>query len=630
MRLGRTSDSAQEPTGLRIRTLYKVFGPYLKPYRGRIVLAYLALGLSVAMTVLRPWPLKLILDSLLLNKRKLAETVPPLPASIDALDPHLLLTLLCASLVVIVLLESTFGFVQKVLFSGVGQSATTDVLEQVYTHLQTLPRPTHEGARTGDLIVRLTSDIKTMRELLVTHVQKLGNYALTFGATIAVMAAMNWQLTLLGLAVVPVIYYVSFRFSAEIRSATRQKRTREGAVASIVQETLSSIAVVQAFAQEEQERTRFREEARQSLSAGLESARLGGAFSRSIKVLSTVGTALVIWFGARQVLADSLTPGDLVVFAAYLAELYTPIQQISELSVQFMESLVSGERVLDLVQTVPKVKDSPNAVKAPPFRGEIVFEDVVAGYQREAPVLRGINFTVEPGETVALVGASGSGKSTILNLLLRFIDPWEGRVLIDGDVRRFTLGSLRHQVSVVLQESILFRRTVHENIAYGRPRAHLHEVVEAARHARAHEFIRQLPEGYDTMLDERGGNLSGGQKQRIALARAFLRDTPLLVLDEPTSGLDAVTEAQLMDTVKELARGRTTVLIAHRLSTVEHADRILVLDRGQIAEQGTHVQLMSRAGLYRKLYEAQARQDTGQNAEGATRETVGPRAGPAS
>jgi ATP-binding cassette subfamily B protein len=591
----------------RIRAVYRFFGPFLKPYLGRIILAYSALAAVTAATLLRPWPLKLILDCVILEGRTLTESLPFIPPVVDTWDRYTLLTALSIALVVIVLLESIFGYAQKVLFAEIGQSATTDVLEHTFTHLQTLPRSEGKEARTGDVIYRLTSDMKTLRDLLVNHVQRLGSYALTFVSTIAVMAYLNWRLTLLALIVVPFIFVASYRFSTLIRRATKEKRKKEGEVASIVQETLQSMAVVQAFAQEDRERRRFRQEARESLDAGLESVRLGGAFTRSLKVMNTVGAALVIWFGASQVLKGTLSPGDLVVFAAYVTELYVPIQNVAELAVQFMEALVSGERVLDLVGTVPRIKDAPNARKAPRFEGVVEFESVVAGYVPGSPVLNAISFRAEPKRMIALVGGSGAGKSTVLNLLLRFLDPWEGRVLIDGsDVRGFRLQSLRSQISVVFQESVLFRRSVHENIAYGKPGAKVAEVEAAARAAKADEFIQALPEGYDTILDEQGSNLSGGQRQRLALARAFLRNAPILVLDEPSSGLDAVTEAQLSETIDELAQGRTTIVIAHRLSTVERADRILVLDRGRIAEEGRHEELLQRGGLYRALYDAQA------------------------
>jgi len=352
-----------------------------------------------------------------------------------------------------------------------------------------------------------------------------------------------------------------------------------------VHENLSGLAVIQAFAQEEQERQRFHEQALESQEANVESSRLSGAFNRTVTLLNTFGTASVVGFGAITVLDGRLTPGELVVFASYMTDLYKPIQNLSDQSARFLDSLISGERVLEVLQTAPRIRDKRDAVRAPRLKGEIVFDRVTFGYEPDMPVLRDMSFTVSPGETVALVGESGAGKSTILHLLLRFFDPWSGRILIDGqDIRRFQLRSLRSQIGVVLQESFLFRRSVFENIQYGKAGATAAEVRAAAKAAHAHEFIEQLPNGYDTVLDELGANLSGGQRQRIALARAFLRDAPILIMDEPTSGLDNATESELLKTLEELTRGKTTITIAHRTSAIEAAERTLILENGRIVD----------------------------------------------
>ena len=586
------------PASQRIRNLYHVFGPYIRPYIRRIGLAYIALGISVGAAALRPWPLKYLLDGVILHKTKWQW--------IEAANPHWMVLGLCVALVVIVIGESTAGYFQKLLFAQIGHTATTDVLERTFTHLQTLPRGM-KWAHSGDLIVRLTTDVKTMRDLLVEYQQKFSAYLLTFAATVFVMARLNWTLTLLGLSVVPVIWIVSYRFSRSMRVAARQKRTREGMVASVVHENLNGLAVIQAFAQEENERRRFREQAQESLEANVESSRLGGAFNRSVEVLSIVGTALVLGFGAMKVLDGSLHPGDLVVFAAYMNDLYKPIQNLSEVSVKFMDSLASGERVLEVLETAPRIRDLPGARPASQFHGEIIFDHVSFGYEPDRPVFDDLTFRIHAGETIALVGASGAGKSTILNLLLRFQDPWKGRILIDGtDIRHWKLRSFRRQIGVVLQECFLFRRSVAENIQYGKSDASPHEVRAAAKAARAHEFIQQLPAGYDTVLDELGSNLSGGQRHRIALARAFLRNASILLMDEPTSGLDSVTETELLETLKDLTRGKTTIIVAHHFATVEIANRILVLDQGRLVQEGTHTDLLAQPGLYRTLYEAQS------------------------
>ncbi len=550
------------------------------------MLAYVALAVSVGATALRPWPLKYLLDSVILGKTRY--------------DPAWMVFCLCAALVIVVLIESTAGYFQKLLFARIGHGATTDVLEDTFVHLQTLPR----GERaSGDLIFRLTSDVKTMRDLLAEHQQKLATYGLTFIATVAVMARLNWRLTLMGLSVVPVIWIISWRYSRSIRAAARQKRKREGAVASAVHENLSGIAIIQAFAQEDQERLRFREQAHESLEANVETSRLGGAFNRTITVLNAVGTAAVVGFGAINVLEGRLTPGQLVVFASYMNDLYKPIQNLSELSVKFMDSLISGERVLEVLETAPRIRDRHGAVRAPRFKGDIVFDRVSFAYNPASPVLHDLNLHIAQGEKVVMVGGSGAGKSTILNLLLRFLDPSSGRIQIDGhDIREYRVRSLRQQIGVVLQEPFLFNRTVFENIQYGDKYATEADVRRAAEAAHADGFIQELPDGYNTVLDELGGNLSGGQRQRIALARAFLRDAPILVMDEPTTGLDNVTEADLLATLEELTRGKTTITIAHRLSMAEKADRILVLEKGQIVQEGSHQDLIAQPGLYRSLH----------------------------
>ena len=365
---------------------------------------------------------------------------------------------------------------------------------------------------------------------------------------------------------------MSFRFSRKVEVLEKTKRAKESEVASIVQETMTSMPVVQAFTQEDQERQRFAKATDESLMADLKNAPLQNRASGG-QLLMASGTALVIWYGASRALAGEVTPGDLIVFAAYLKDLYGPIGGFSELVMDFLSAVVGSERIAAIMGTDMTVKDSPHAITAPPFEGEVTFEDVTFGYTSGEPVLQHLSFTGKPSQTMALVGFSGTGKSTIVNLMLRFFDPWQGRILIDGqDIRRFTLESLRRQMSVVLQESILFRRTIGENIAYGKPQARFEEIVTAAEAAQAHGFIMKLPHGYDTLVSERGVNLSGGQRQRIALARAILRNAPILILDEPVTGLDAITESQLNATLIRLMQGRTTFVIAHRLSTIQKAD----------------------------------------------------------
>lgn len=590
--------------GIELRDVFKVyriFVPYLKTYWKRFSLAYLALIAAMIMNLLKPWPLKFIFDYILLNK--------PMPHRIMFLnyiaghEKLTLLALLCAGIVGIFFLEGLFTFTRKYFMAGAGERTINDIRQQVYGHLQMLESGT---GRSADFVVRLTSDVDSLKLLLTQHIQTLVNYCLTFAGIGVTMLLMDWQLTLVALAVAPPLYLISLYFSVKVAELTRKKRDKESDVASLVQETVTSKEVVQAFAREEQEKKRFAEEIGESLDASLETMRVSKGFGRTVEVIIAIGTALVVYLGARRAIAGYITPGDLIVFISYLRDLYKPVGGLSELIIDFSGSLVCGKRVAELLETRIGVVEASDAIDSPPFKGEVVFENVAFGYEPDKPVLRDLSFKAKPGEMIALIGSSGTGKSTVVNLLLRFYDPWQGGILIDGqDIRRYTLKSLREQISVVLQEPLLFRRTIRENIAYGKPEASFEEIVDAAKAAQAHDFIMKFSNGYNTSLKEGGANLSVGQRQRIALARAILKNVQLFILDEPTTGLDAVTEAELNKTLNGLMQGKTSFVIAHRFSTVIRADLILLIEEGRIAEQGTHEQLLAKSDRYRELYNLQ-------------------------
>jgi ATP-binding cassette, subfamily B, bacterial len=591
----------------RIWQLYGLFGPHLTPYWKWFVLAYAGLIGTILMNLVKPWPLKLIFDYILLDKPMPEEAISF--TFIFGNDKPTLLIIFCISIVLVVFLDSLFSYSHKYLMAAAGERVLNDIRRWVFDHMQVLPQSFHGTSRSGDLTLRLTSDINAIKKLLIGSVQTFATYLLTFASLIVTMLWMDWRLTLVALAVVPPLYVMSFRFSRKVEVLEKTKRAKESEVASIVQETMTSMPVVQAFTQEDQERQRFAKATDESLMADLKKMRLSRTVRRAVQLLMAGGTALVIWYGASRALAGEITPGDLIVFAAYLKDLYGPIGGFSELVMDFLSAVVGSERIAALIGTDMTVKDDPHAITAPPFEGEVTFEDVTFGYTPGEPVLQQLSFTVKPGQTIALVGFSGTGKSTIVNLLLRFFDPWRGRILIDGqDIRRFKLESLRRQMSVVLQESLLFRRTIGENIAYGKPHARFEEIVAAAEAAQAHSFIAKLPHSYDTLVSERGINLSGGQRQRIALARAILRNAPLLILDEPVTGLDAITESQLNATLIRLMQGRTTFVIAHRLSTIQKADVILVIEEGKVVERGTHAELIEKSSLYHQLYRLQSGQ----------------------
>ena len=587
-----------------VARVYRTFGSHLVRYWRWVALADAALLGSVIVNLAKPWPLKLVFDYVLLDR--------PQPAALTAVtawlpaDKLALLTVFCAGIVLAVFVEGIFSYTNRYYLASAGQRMINDIRLRVFNHLQLLPHSFHGASGSGDVVLRLTSDIDALRDLLVKNVQTLVTYALTFGSIVLTMLWMDWQLTLVALTIVPVLWFTSLHLTEKVETLTKIKRSKESEIASIVQETVSSMAVIQAFAQEEQEKARFEKESDASLKADLRRFKVNRVFGRAVQVMIAAGTALVVWWGARRALAGDITPGDLIVFTAYLRDLYRPIGGFSELIVDFTRSLVCGERIAEILETDVPVKEDRDAIEAPPGRGEVSFENVTFGYRPGQPVLRSVTFDVKPGQVVALVGSSGTGKSTVVMLLLRFFDPWSGRVLVDGhDIRRFTLQSLRRQISVVFQESVLFRRSVRENIAYGDPSAGFEQIVAVAQAAQAHDFIEKLPRGYDTIIDERGASLSGGERQRIALARAILRNAPILVLDEPTTGLDALTEAALGETLQRLMQDKTTFVIAHRLSTIQKADLILVIEEGKVVEQGTHAELLAGSSLYRRLYTLQ-------------------------
>jgi ABC-type multidrug transport system fused ATPase/permease subunit len=421
------------------------------------------------------------------------------------------------------------------------------------------------------------------------------------------MLWMSPSLTALALVTVPFLFLAVRRYRQALIERMRIVRAKEGAIASVIQEAVTGIRAVKIFARENDEIDRFRKESRDSLSASVDSSLIEAKFSVLLGIVGGVGTALVVYFGTRQVLAGTLSVGGLTVFVSYLGLFLSPLWALSRQVNQIGKSLVSGERIIDLLTAEPTVKDSPDARPTPALEGRIAFEDVRFSYDGEAgEVLCGMDFEVEAGSRVALVGVSGAGKTTVTSLLARLYDPQDGRVLVDGeDVKSYTVKSLRDEITFVPQEPMLFRATVAENIAYGKPGASMEEIEEAARLAGADAFIREMPEGYETLLSERGESLSGGQRQRVSIARAMLRDTPILILDEPQAGLDAEAADAVEENWRTLTAGRTTFVIAHELRLVKDVGKILVLEDGRVVEEGTHDELVSSGGLYARLYALQ-------------------------
>ncbi len=491
----------------------------------------------------------------------------------------------------------------------VGYRMVYDLAGDLFARVQRRSLLFHTRSSVGDSLSRIMDDSWSVYTITNNLLFTPGHALITSAAMIVVMARLDVGLTLLSLTVAPVMAGASLPLGRPIRAAARARREIESRIQSHVQQTLSGIPVVQAFAQEEREHRRFKELTSAAVRAKQRSTLADSVYTLGGGLPTALGSAAVLWVGARHVLDGSLTVGSLLVFLSYLRSLYGPLESVMYASSTAQGAAGSARRVMEMMETEQEPADRPDARRLPPVKGHIRIESVTFGYEPDLPVLRDVSVEVRPGETIAIVGSTGAGKSTLVSLVPRFFDPWEGRVTVDGhDLRDVQLKSLRDQVALVLQEPFLFPFTVHENIAYGRPDATRAEVEAAARAANAHAFIEKLPQGYDTPLGERGATLSGGERQRISIARALLKDAPILILDEPTSALDAETENLLLEALNRLVEGRTTLIIAHRLSTIRDADRIVVMREGKVAEVGTHEELVAVGGAYAHLLQLQFRE----------------------
>jgi len=561
--------------------------------------------LDALFTVLRPWPLKVVIDRVLSRR---PTRVPFIRAWLDTASFTRMEILYgaCVATLLIALITGLLTYYLTRVMGNVGQRFVYELRGKLFAHMQRLSLRFHDRQRTGDLTTRLTSEVQAIQDVMSSGLIMLGSNFFLLSGMLALMFWLDWQMALATLSVAPLLSWVVFRYRRRIKGATRRARLSTRQIAALAQETLASIRIVQGLAQEEQQDDRFRERSETSLQAYLETVRYQARIAPLVDVLAAVGLMIVMWYGATQVLKGAMTTGDVVIFFAYVTGFYAPIKALARFSYLFNRASIGAEAVSEVMNIRSELVDRKGARPAPRLEGTVDFRHVSFEYEPGRPVLCHLDLSIAPGEKIAIVGATGAGKSTLVSLIPRFYDPTQGAVHIDGkDVRDYTLLSLREQISLVLQDSLLFSGTIRENISFGRPDANDQEILTVARLANADEFIQTLPEGYDSPVSERATNLSGGQKQRIAIARAILRDAPILILDEPTSSLDASAEQVVIEALARAAAGRTTIVIAHRLSTVRLADRIIVLDRGQIVEEGTHVELLMREGKYAHLYNLQ-------------------------
>src|SRR6266481_1669405 len=572
-------------------SIYRRVLRYYQPFRGQTILGLFLSLVGIGLNLLKPWPFKIIVDDFLR------------PAPSARADWRTWLPLLCLALVVIQFAWGIINWITNYLFVKIGLQALLKLRTDLYAYLQSLSLKYHDARRSADSSFRVAYDSQSIQTIYNKGFTNIFASVIALIGTFVVMMRLDWVLTLLSLAIVPLIVGAIYFFARRIRRESTSIQEQESAVLAQAQEGLSSIRMVHAFGREDFEVRQFQQQAQQSLQANLKLTLTNVNSALVISTLMVIGTAAMYYVGTLHVLAGILSLGSLLVFSAYLLMLYQPLESLTYTTWAMEGATAGAKRCFEVLDRQDDVVDSQNAIAISSAQGAIAFNSVSFGYGEDRIVLRDINLRIDPNQIVGLVGGTGAGKSTLFSLVPRFYDPTTGSITLDGrDLREITKRTLRAQIAIVLQDTLLFSTTVRENIAYGRPDATEEEIIGAARRAQADDFIRQLPCGYASLVGERGGHLSVGQRQRIGIARAFLKNAPILLLDEPTSALDPATESAIMDTIKELMQGRTTLIATHRLATIHGLDQIIVLERGRIVEKGRGPELIARGGVYAKLY----------------------------
>jgi ATP-binding cassette subfamily B protein len=577
--------------------------PYLRPHRRKLGFSLVLSIVNTMVHLVQPWPLAIMIDSVAARK--------PLPPIARDLLPeghrYWQLGILVAVGFLITVLANGLTVWQTAVDVGIDQRMVLDFRSDLFQHAQRLSLAFHDSRRTGELMGRINYSASAVGNVIMAFPPML-QAVLSLIGMFAISILIQWQLALISLIVVPFLYYSAGLYGKRVTPRLERVQSLEWQSLSIVHESMAMLRVIVSFGREPYEYKRFREQGETAVAERVKLTVRQTLFTLIVSTITAAGHAAVFGYGFYLVFEGRLDIGKLIVLLSYIAAVYQPLEQISGSVGLLHTELVQLRGSFQVLDTAPEVLEDPEPIELTRARGEVTYEDVSFSYRGRRDTLHEVNFSVRPGERVAIVGPTGAGKTTLMSLLIRFYDPRDGRILIDGiDMRKLSLRSLREQITVVLQEPLLFSGTIAENIRYGLLDATMEDIVEAARSAGAHDFIERLPLGYETQLGERGAHLSGGERQRICVARAFIKDAPILILDEPTSSIDSKTEAVILDALERLMAGRTSFMIAHRLSTVRHADKIVVVDQGRVVEQGTHDELLARDGLYRQLHDAQTR-----------------------
>jgi len=599
-----TPEGSPRPAGMG-----RLIDELLRPYRGWLAIILLATAVETAMGLAAPWPLKIVLDNVIGGDqprgwlRQIASWLPGDGVMQTA-------AFAAISTVIIAAVGAVASYLDNYYTESVGQWVANDLRVRVYDHLEHLPLAYYDTHQTGTLLSTITDDIATIQGFASSATLGIVVDLLTIAGMLGLMFWLNWDFALIAVGVAPFLLLFVVRFRKAVKKATREVRRRESDMVGVVQQGLESIRVVNAFGRQELEEEHLQEASRAAVQAALKARGVKSLLSPVVAVTVSFCTAFVLWRGASLVLASAMTAGLLTVFLSYLHKFFKPVHDLAKMTGTIAQAAVGVERVRGILDIDMSIPERPDAREPGRLEGAIEFDRVAFAYDPASPVLKSVTFSIRAGQFVGIVGTTGSGKSTVVSLIPRFYDPTAGRVLIDGvDIRDYKLQGMRDQIGFVLQDTVLFRGTIRENIAYGRPDAAEKEIVEAARLANAHEFIARMPDGYHTQVGERGLTLSGGQRQRIGIARAVIRNSPILILDEPTAALDSESEKVVIEALERVMKGRTVITIAHRLSTIRDADKIVVLKDGRVAEQGSHDELLALGGDYAELHRIQVGAD---------------------